>query len=149
MNRDELRKGLARTRPYLLSHHTPSELYRCYAPELRGRRVHLCARCTGIYPGILVGLVTAVLTSGIVHSPTVSLFVVLVCPLPALVDWTVTTFSRRRGYNAVRTATGLLLGLAYGIGLYRLVLGGDLRILLVGVVYAVVAGSLIALSPEP
>jgi len=36
-------------------------------------------------------------------------------PAPALLDWAVTTFTDRRGSNAVRTASGLLLGSAYGV----------------------------------
>lgn len=142
----ELRKGLARTWPYLLSHHAPSERYRCYAPELLGRRVHLCARCAGIYPGIVVALVVALFVSGVAHSSTVALLVVLAFPLPALVDWTVTTFTERRGYNAIRTGTGLLLGYGYGIGLYQLLFVGDLRVIAVGAGYGLAAGSLLALS---
>ncbi|MFC7116008.1 DUF2085 domain-containing protein [Natronoarchaeum sp. GCM10025703] len=140
LDREELRKGLARTWPYLLSHHEPSERCRCYSPRLRGRRIRLCARCTGIYPGILAAL------SGVGGSPTLALAIVIAFPLPALVDWTVTTFTGRRGYNAVRTATGLLLGYGYGVGLYRVVLAGDFRIVAVGISYAMVAGALLSLS---
>lgn len=143
IDRNELRAGLARTWPYLLSHHRPSDRYRCYAPELLGRRVHLCARCAGIYPGIALALVTAVYTGG-VGQPSI----VLLAPLPALLDWTVTTFTDRRGMNGIRSVTGLLLGYGYGIGLYQLVVLGDLWIVLVGVGYASVAGSLIVRSPD-
>ncbi len=143
---EELRTGLARTWPYLLSHHAPGERYRCYAPELLGRRVHLCARCAGIYPGIVVALGIALFVSSLTHSSTVALLIILAFPLPALVDWTVTTFTDRRGYNALRTVTGLLLGYGYGIGLYRLLFVGDGRVIAVGAGYALVAGSLLALS---
>ena len=34
---------------------------------------------------------------------------------PALLDWAVTALTERRGSNAVRTASGLLLGSAYGV----------------------------------
>ena len=146
IDREEFRTGLARTWPYLLSHHTPSEQYRCYAPELLGRRVHLCARCAGIYPGIVIALVIALFVPMLAHSSTVALLIILAFPLPALVDWTVTTFTERRGYNAVRTATGLLLGYGYGIGLYRLVVVGDMWVVAVGAGYALAAGSLVALS---
>ena len=53
---EEFREGVAETRRYLLSHHEPEEFDRCYAPSVRGRRVHLCARCCGVYPGIAAGL---------------------------------------------------------------------------------------------
>ncbi|AHG00300.1 hypothetical protein HALLA_17330 [Halostagnicola larsenii XH-48] len=146
IDRSELRAGLARTWPYLLSHHLPSERHRCYAPVIFGRRIHICARCLGIYPGILAALVVALLGGGLLASPVATLAVALVFPLPALVDWTLTTFTERRGYNLVRTATGFLLGCGYGTGLVHLLLAGDLRVLAVGIAYALAAGSLLYLS---
>ncbi|WP_276273148.1 DUF2085 domain-containing protein [Haloarcula litorea] len=109
--RRELRRGLAATAPYLLSHHTPAEYHRCHRLSVAGRTVRLCARCSGVYPGIALG-VTAFLL-GVGRGAWFPL--VAVGPLPALVDWTATTFTDRRGHNAVRTATGLLLGAAYGV----------------------------------
>lgn len=138
-DRDEFRSGLRETRRYLLSHHEPGEWYRCYQPVVLGRRVRLCARCSGIYPGIAAGLLAYAL-----GPPSLaSIVIVASLPLPALVDWTLTTFTQRRGYNPVRTATGLLLGYAYGIG-FGLLLGDlDLRVVLVGVGYAVAATALL------
>ncbi|WP_436345534.1 DUF2085 domain-containing protein [Natronorubrum sp. FCH18a] len=148
IDRTELRKGLARTWPYLLSHHVPSERHRCYSPVLFGRRIHLCARCLGLYPGILVALAASLLASGLAHSSTTALLVVLLFPLPALVDWTVTTFTDRRGYNAVRTITGFLLGYGYGVGLPQLFLASDFRVAVVGIVYGATAGTLVFLSQK-
>lgn len=136
----ELRKGLSETWPFLLSHHLPSNFDRCYSVRLFGRDVHLCARCSGIYPGILAGL----LAFPLVPSVFTSIVVVALLPIPALVDWSVTAFTSRAGYNPVRTATGLLLGYAYGLGLSHLFAGHDLRVLAIGVVYAVIAATLIA-----
>lgn len=137
-----VRAGLAETRPYLLSHHEPSEHYRCYAPVLLGRRVHLCARCSGVYPGITAGLLAV-----LVGPPSLaSLTVVAVLPLPALGDWAATTFTARRGSNPIRTATGAALGYGYAVGLGRLFLAGDLRVLAIGAVYGLVAAGLLARS---
>jgi uncharacterized membrane protein len=135
----EFRAGLAETRGYLLAHHEPDEWDRCHQPTVLGRRVRLCARCSGVYPGIAAGLLTYVL-----GPPALASFaVVATLPLPALVDWTVTSFTSRRGYNVVRTATGLLLGYSYGLGLGSVF--GDLnpRVILVGIGYAVVAAALL------
>lgn len=130
----EFRAGVAETRRYLLSHHEPREWYRCYQPVVLGRRFRLCARCSGIYPGIAAGL----LGYGFGPSFVTSIALVVLLPLPALVDWILTTFTPRRGYNAVRTATGLLLGYGYGLGL-GLVLGdATIGVLLVGIGYAIV-----------
>ena len=135
----EVRSALAATRPYLLSHHEPSEWGRCYAPAVGGRRVRLCARCLGIYPGIVAGLLALLIGSAL---PT-GRWVVALLPLPALVDWAVSAFTPRRGSNPVRTATGLGLGYAYGVGLGTLFVTGDLRVLAIGVTYGLVAGLLL------
>lgn len=135
----EFRAGVTETRRYLLSHHEPEEWYRCHCPEVRGRRVRICARCSGIYPGIAAGLL------GYLFGPPLlaSMAVVAAFPLPALVDWALTSFTDRRGYNAVRTATGALLGYAYGLGLALLLGEWNLAVVGVGVAYGVAAAVLL------
>lgn len=139
IDRSELRNGLAETRRFLLAHHPPSEFYRCYSPVVRGRQLHVCARCLGIYPGIVAGLLTY-FTGPWAVDPLV---LVAVLPAPALLDWTLTTVRDRRGHNIVRTATGALLGYGYGLGIALLVFDRALAVLAVGVAYAVVAGALL------
>lgn len=141
MDLRELREGWRATRPFLLSHHEPHEWDRCYAPVLFGRRVRVCARCLGIYPGIAAGVLAAIAAPPI----ATGLALVAVLPLFALADWTLTTFTDRSGWNAVRTATGALLGYAYGLGLATFATTLDLRVPLIGVGYALLAGSLLAI----
>jgi uncharacterized membrane protein len=136
----EFRRALGRSRGYLLSHHLPSDHHRCYALPVGDRTVHLCARCSGIYPGILGGLLAYWLAPPLVTS----LALVAVLPLPALLDWTVTAFTQRTGQNVVRTITGLFLGYAYGVGLPRLFLDGTILVLAIGFGYALLAGALLA-----
>jgi uncharacterized membrane protein len=133
----ELRKGLAQTRQYVFSHHVPSEWYRCYTLLLRGRRIRVCARCLGIYPGIGLGLFA------FFRSLDSGSYLIALLPLPALLEWGVTSLTERRGYNLVRTATGALLGYGYGLGLGRLFGGSDVRILGIGVAYGLVAAWLL------
>jgi uncharacterized membrane protein len=134
----ELRKGIARTTPFLLSHHPPSERDRCHRVTLRGREVHLCARCSGIYPGIVAGLLFPV--------TPLSLWLVAVLPFPALVDWAVTTFRHAHDSNAVRTVTGLSLGYGYGLGLLALFGEGRVAVVLIGVGYGSLAAALLYLD---
>lgn len=131
IDRSELRRGLTETRRYLLSHHVPAEYHRCYAPTLFGRRVHVCARCSGIYPGIVLGILATFLAPAILTG----LALIAVLPLPALVEWTITSMTDRRGFNAARTATGGALGYAYGLGLVRIVFQGDIGVIVIGAVY--------------
>lgn len=141
IDRAEFVAGLAASREYLLSHHLPSERHRCYSPRIFGHSIHLCARCSGIYPGIVAGLAAAFLAP--LELPT-SLWVVATVPLAALAEWAATTFTDRRGTNPVRTATGAMLGYAYGIGLVELFLRHELAVLAIGVGYGIVAASLLS-----
>lgn len=102
--------------------------------------MHVCARCLGIYPGIAAG----VLASLAAPAAFAHVLLVAVLPLPALVDWALTALVERRGYNAIRTTTGALLGYAYGLGLAYLFGEFDVRILVIGVAYAVAAGTLLS-----
>lgn len=138
----ELRKGLVETRQYLLSHHPPSEYHRCYSPTIAGQRVHICARCLGIYPGIVAGL----LAYFSVFRGFISLLLVAILPLPALLDWSVTTFTEREGYNVVRTATGAALGFGYAFGVPLLLFGSTISVLAVGICYTLAAGFLLSQS---
>lgn len=137
--RGELAEGLAETRRYLLSHHEPSEYDRCYRLRLGGQHHRLCARCLGVYPGILAGLV--LFRSHIPSSRYLPVLTALA--LPALVDWAWTAFGDAAGWNPLRTATGGALGVAYGLGLGGVFLAGDLRPLVVGAGYGLAAGALL------
>jgi len=144
----EVRAGLAETRRYLLAHHEPGDEERTYAVAVLGRRERLCARCTGVYPGILAGLLVGLAAVGRLGGadalrPLASTLLVAVLPLPALVDWTATRIGGRSGTNPLRTATGLLLGYAYGLGLVQLLLAGELRVLAVGAGYGLLAAALL------
>lgn len=138
----ELRKGLAETRPYLLSHHLPGQRHRCYRLRPFGRRIDVCARCSGIYPGIVLGVLGSLFGPGSVAD----LVFVVVLPLPALIDWMVTSLGDYRGSNPIRTATGALLGYAYGLGLATLFLDGDPRVLVIGLGYAATAAVLLGVE---
>ncbi|HEY0093367.1 MAG TPA: DUF2085 domain-containing protein [Archangium sp.] len=98
---------------FWLSHHHEDEYNRTYL--LRGVRV--CARCLGTYP-VLVAVMMGLFA---VRAPLVwhwDVPVVLGLTLPALVDWAVGRFRPASGSNAVRTLTGVLLGVALGRSLF-------------------------------
>ncbi|MFC7071662.1 DUF2085 domain-containing protein [Halovenus rubra] len=132
----EIQSALDETCQYLLSHHEPSDYHRCYTLQIRGHSVHLCARCLGLYPGIAVG-VGCFLTN--LFSP-IHFFLVALLPLPALIDWSVTHLLAPEGSNTVRTITGGLLGIGYGIGLGYVLVERAPTVVVIGLFYAVAAG---------
>ncbi|ATB34523.1 DUF2085 domain-containing protein [Melittangium boletus] len=98
---------------FWLSHHHPEEYNRTYV--LGGVRV--CARCLGTYP-ILFATLVALFKLRAPLSWSWDVPMVLGLTLPALVDWAVGRFRPQGGSNAVRTLTGILLGMALGRSLF-------------------------------
>lgn len=139
----EVKVALRRTSSYLLSHHQEGAHHRCYAFSWQGRTVRVCARCLGIWPGIIIGII---LPGAILLSPVASIAAVAVLPSFALIDWARSAFTARKGTNAVRTLTGLLLGIAYGIGITLLMSPARWSALAVGAGYIVVAGALLLIG---
>lgn len=98
---------------FWLSHHHEEEYNRTYL--LGGVRV--CARCLGTYPVLLVVMVALFKLRAPLSWPW-DVPVVLGLTVPALVDWAVGRFRPASGSNAVRTLTGVLLGVALGRSLF-------------------------------
>jgi len=97
---------------FLLAHHRPEELERCYLVWCGARPVWLCARCVGLYPALLLTLGLQLawpLPPGPWDPPFLA-----VGSLPALADWALARLGRTPGSNPRRTWTGVLLGLALG-----------------------------------
>jgi hypothetical protein len=88
-----------------LSHHTGSGLSRCF----RVGGIHLCARCSGLWPALLVGIAAQRIWPWRVSRFDVAVELALI--LPGLWDY---ARSHRRpwlGTNPGRASTGVLLGL--------------------------------------
>ncbi len=98
---------------FWLSHHHENEYNRTYL--LGGVRV--CARCLGTYPVLLAVMMGLFAVRAPLAWPW-DVPVVLGLTLPALVDWSVGRFRPASGSNAVRTLTGVLLGVALGRSLF-------------------------------
>jgi uncharacterized membrane protein len=101
----------------VLAHHRLEDRDRCLHLPLGARRLALCARCVGLYPTILAAL----LVQAIARPPilaAVDWWLCLSGIFPALLDWGLTWLGRRRGTNRMRVATGVLLGISLGRGIW-------------------------------
>ncbi len=100
---------------YLLSHHTSARSCRTLRLTVRGRTLHLCARCTGQFAGIVAGLTVFGISEGL-RFPVFSLVVQSITsllPLLAAWDWTSQALGQRESTNLLRLASGGLLGVAF------------------------------------
>jgi uncharacterized membrane protein len=96
---------------FLLSHHLPSQRYRCLTLPLPRTRYFVCARCAGAFAGLLVGF------------PILWFYPLLISPwmlFLAFPDWIAHTLLRVRGVNAIRLVSGAVIGLVYALNLREL-----------------------------
>lgn len=101
----------------VLAHHRREDRDRCLHLPLGRRRLALCARCVGFYPTLL----GAVALQAALRPPLLGVadWWLSLCGLfPALLDWGLGWLGRRRGTNAMRVATGVMLGLSLGRGFW-------------------------------
>ena len=80
--------------------------------EVFGTTMPVCARCTGIYAGILAGLVLFRLLPAI--RERVLRMVAFAAAMPLAIDGLTQLAGLRESTNPVRIATGLIAGLAFG-----------------------------------
>ena len=105
----------------ILSHHRPEKLHRSIHISFRNRNIYLCARCTGLYSGILSVFVAWFL--GFDFPVWLYLPLLSILPLPSAVDWVTQSCKLRESRNTIRVCTGFLLGISEGLVLLMLVRG--------------------------
>ena len=124
--REPTRSESDRSSPYWLSHHRPERYPRTFGLRWGKRRIHLCARCTGT----VLGLAAFALVAGVFLRPVLGILwedpvqlLFAAAPVLAVWDWGTQSLGRRESTNALRAASGVLLGLSYGDVLALLVTG--------------------------
>ncbi|MFX0089108.1 MAG: DUF2085 domain-containing protein [Candidatus Hodarchaeota archaeon] len=95
------------------AHHAPDKFHRCLRIQIRGRKLYLCARCTGMLSGIYVAVFLLPSLQSLVL-PTIAWIVLIAFPLPAIVDWLSQYSGKRESNNRIRVVSGLLLGSSIG-----------------------------------
>ncbi len=94
----------------VLSHHPPERLHRTICLGFRGKKVYLCARCTGTFSSLIAVLVAYFI--GLRFPLWLYLPLISVLPITATVDWLTQSCKLRESRNSIRVGTGLLLGIA-------------------------------------
>ncbi|HIH45429.1 MAG TPA: DUF2085 domain-containing protein [Candidatus Methanoperedenaceae archaeon] len=95
----------------LLAHHEPERFDRTILVRFSGMSIRLCARCTGIYLGILSTVVLFLF--GLRLPQTAEVVVAAFFPLPAMLDWSLDRYGIWKGANSSRLISGLMVGVSY------------------------------------
>ena len=127
---------------FILSHHSYSKLSHTIRVSLGTREVYLCARCTGIGVGMLIGLsYVNYLAYDFLQYPVL----IVAFVLPAIVDWLFQVFRFKNSTNPRRLVTGALVGQTYLVVLIALARGWFELLLYYALVLAIYAAILYAL----
>ncbi len=96
---------------FLLSHHTEEYAHRTLRIKFRDRELRLCARCSGLTMGFLLGVVVHFyFWNRLYLTEPVAILLVVFSLMPALLDWGTQSLLERESKNWLRVMTGFLLG---------------------------------------
>lgn len=110
----DIREGVS----MLLSHHPPSMYGHCLRVTILGRSIYFCGRCTGIYSGLGLGLLTLFIFRIQLEPDYLWFFISVVLGYTTIVDWMSQRLTPRKTANFVRASTGFMSGLALAIIFY-------------------------------
>jgi uncharacterized membrane protein len=99
----------------LLSHHPPSMYGHCLRVRVGGRSVYLCARCTGIYGGLILGIAVLFFLNISLTPSWFWFLVALAIGFTTVIDWMSQRLTPRKTTNLVRAGTGFMSGLSLAI----------------------------------
>ena len=120
-------KELKETLHTLISHHPPSQFGHCLRLSFRGRSIYFCARCTGLYGGLALGVVGILLLNLVLEPSWLWFMVALALGFTTVVDWMTQRIARRKTTNHIRFVTGI----GSGVGLAMVFLLSNLVFMLI------------------
>ena len=97
----------------LLAHHSRKNSSHTLTFQIQGKSLRLCARCTGITTGFIIGLL---FLRGLLELFTSFPLLIAIFPLPGAIDWLLQVFRVRESTNPRRIITGVLVGNLYAVG---------------------------------
>ncbi|MBD3158104.1 MAG: DUF2085 domain-containing protein [Candidatus Lokiarchaeota archaeon] len=99
----------------MLSHHPPSLYGHCLRVSAFGHSLYLCARCAGIYGGLLIGIAFLFLTSVPLTPPWFWFLLAVGLGMATVTDWVTQRLTYRKTTNDVRALSGFISGLGLSI----------------------------------
>lgn len=99
----------------MISHHPPSMYSHCLRLSFFGRSMYFCARCTGIYGGLAIGIVILLVLNVPLAPGWLWFMIALALGFATVSDWMTQRLAPRKTRNLVRVSTGFLSGLGLAI----------------------------------
>jgi uncharacterized membrane protein len=109
--KDEIRESIH----MLMSHHPPSLFGHCLRLSIRGHSIYFCARCTGIYGGLFIGVVALFLWRFPLEPSWLWFLIALGMGLTTVIEWMTQRLTPRKTRNLLRVTTGFMSGFALAI----------------------------------
>ena len=112
--RDEIKESIHT----LFSHHPPSHYGHCLRVSLRGHSIYFCARCSGIYGGLGIGILVLLLFSFRLEPHWLWFLFSVALGFATIVDWVSQRVTPRKTRNLMRAGTGFASGIGLAIVFY-------------------------------
>ncbi len=123
----------------LIAHHEPDQFHKTIGFHVSNKDIRLCARCTGVYFGIITTLLSFLLSITTPH--IFQLVIIFTFPIPAIIDWGLDKYSLWGGSNTTRFVSGLMLGICYIFLWVRFIQNPlDIVVWSVAIVYVTIVG---------
>jgi uncharacterized membrane protein len=127
-----------------LAHHSEFESDHAVPVNIGGYNIFFCTRCSGMLTGILIGVFIEsflFLAYRFTIEPGIAKILMIVLPIPGLIDWGTQRLGYRKSTDISRIITGLSIGFA--LHMTTLTEPGDTTPLLIIGLYFIVFGLLI------
>jgi uncharacterized membrane protein len=109
--KDEIKESIH----VMLSHHPPSLYGHCLRLSIRGHSIYFCSRCSGIYGGLFIGLLSLFFLRFPLEPSWLWFLIALGMGLTTVIEWTTQRLTPRKTTNLLRVSTGFLSGFALAI----------------------------------
>ena len=102
----------------IICHRIPK---RCY--KIDDKVIPLCSRCFGFYIFTTIGILSSYLFNiAVLFRKTTMLILIIISPLPLIIDGTTQLFKYRESNNHLRFTTGSIAGFVCGLGAHFIII---------------------------